>query len=186
MQGVKSFLCLLINSSATAGLRLLCAPSAPPPLTLEALSPHEVSLTGGLGPRQGSCRPPLSLLAQSFLPGVMALASGGLSAQRSLEAPGKHCRACRAARASVPCRDSVKWLWVCGISLVFSGPTGRQLLLDQMCSRLHPEALSAALRRDAFPHGVAHRTPVNSGCPECIFLCTWVLFLGTALSLHKI
>lgn len=51
--------------------------AAPPPFTPKAVSPCEVSLTGGLGPRQGSRRLPLSLLAQSFLSGLMARASPG-------------------------------------------------------------------------------------------------------------
>lgn len=83
VQGPKSFLCLLVNSLGMAGLQLFCGPFGPPPLTPEALSPHEVSLTGGLGPRPGSCRPPLSLLVQSLLLGVMA-SPRSLSAQRPL------------------------------------------------------------------------------------------------------
>ena len=85
-QGAKSFLCVLINSLSRGWLPAVRRPLGPHPLTLQALSPREVSLTGGLGPRQGSCSPPLSLLAQSFLSGMMACASpGSLSAQRPLK-----------------------------------------------------------------------------------------------------
>lgn len=75
-----------------------------------------------LGPRQGSCRPPLSLLAQSFLSGVMAQLLPEACLHRDPpphpETTGKHCLVssdiCLVSQAPVPRDCGAKWLWMWG------------------------------------------------------------------------
>lgn len=142
MQGAKSFLCLLINSLGIAGFQLFCSPFGQLPLTLGALSPCEVSLSGGLGPRQASCRPPFALLVQSFLSGVMVqllLEVCTVVAWELLETIGKHCLRPQSDQGyfSLGILVASDWggggtLGGGGVTQAFSWALRRQLLSDQV------------------------------------------------------
>lgn len=134
VQGATSFLCPLISSLGHRWPPAVLWPLGPHPVTLEALSSCEVSLTGGLGPRWGSCRPPLSLLAQSFLSGVMARASpGSLSARRPLRGPGSTALCPQSDQGCFyPVVISAKWLQVWKDCLGLLRAQRKQLLLGQM------------------------------------------------------
>lgn len=198
VQGAKSFLCLLINSLGVAGFQLLRGPFGPLPLTLEAPSPWEVSLTAGLGPTRGSCGPPLSLLAQSFLSSVMAQLL--LEARLYRDPPphpkttGKHCLvssdACLVSQASDPWGSGAKWLWVWGdYPDPFLGPQ-KAITVGSgagMVRFLNASSLKwgSCLCRDPIPQGTCPAGDLVTQAARTVFLCVH-RFCSWTVSLPKI